>query len=225
MKSVEEHAWHAISFEEASRILETDIEKGLSEDEVKERRKRYGRNALPEEQAPSRLRIFLGQLKSPLILILVFAGIITLFLQNYTDSVVIWSAVLLNALVGYVQEYRATKALTELKKALKVKALVLRQGNEKEIPQEDLVPGDLILLKPGKKVPADARIIHAWELKIQEAILTGEWISSRKGSDALSEDIGIGDRENMAFMGSIVEEGEGRAIVTGTGLHTEIGKV
>ncbi|MBI1984850.1 MAG: HAD-IC family P-type ATPase [Candidatus Wildermuthbacteria bacterium] len=225
MQSMEEHEWHALSLEETARILETDIQKGLSEDEAKGKRKQYGKNALPEEQIPSRLRIFLGQLKSPLVLILVFAGIITLFLRDYTDSVVIWSAVLLNSLVGYVQEYRATKALTELKKALKVKALVLRNGNEKEIPQEDLVPGDLILLKPGKKVPADARIVQAWELKIQEAVLTGEWIASRKASSILSKDAQLADRENMAFMGSIVEEGEGRAIVVGTGLHTEIGKV
>ncbi|MBI2112974.1 MAG: HAD-IC family P-type ATPase, partial [Candidatus Wildermuthbacteria bacterium] len=222
---MQESLWHTYSLEETAETLGTDLHEGLKEHQVKEQRKQYGKNHLPEEQAPSRIRIFLRQLKSPLVLILVIAGAVTFFLRDFTDSVVIFSAVLLNSIVGYFQEYRATRALVELKKALKQNARVIRKGAEKEILQEDLVPGDLIVLKPGNKVPADARIVECWELKLQEAPLTGEWLSSLKSVKILQQDTSLGDRENMAFMGSLVEQGEGKAIVVATGIHTEIGKV
>ena len=175
-----QHNWHLLSFEGVASILETDVELGLTEDKIKERRKLFGRNLLPQEKTPSRFLVFFSQLKSPLILILIGAGVITLFLKDFTDSIVIWGAVLLNSLLGYFQEYRATKALAELKKALKISAIVLRNGSAKEIPQEDIVPGDILLLQAGDRVAADSRIVQAWNLKIQEAQLTGEWLASEK---------------------------------------------
>ena len=220
-----QHNWHLLSFEGVASILETDVELGLTEDKIKERRKLFGRNLLPQEKTPSRFLVFFSQLKSPLILILIGAGVITLFLKDFTDSIVIWGAVLLNSLLGYFQEYRATKALAELKKALKISAIVLRNGSAKEIPQEDIVPGDILLLQAGDRVAADSRIVQAWNLKIQEAQLTGEWLASEKTNAILKGDIPLGDRENMAFTGSVVEEGKGKAIVTSTGKHTELGKI
>ncbi|MBI1971571.1 MAG: HAD-IC family P-type ATPase [Candidatus Wildermuthbacteria bacterium] len=220
-----EKMWHAVSWEEAVKKLGTDPTRGLSREQVKEHRHQYGRNVLPEEKIPSRTAVFLRQLKSPLIFILVLAGMVTIVLRDYTDSIVIWGAVLLNASIGYIQEYRATKALKELKKALKVKAKVIREGNEKEVFQEELVPGDIVLLEPGIKVPADARIIESWDVKVQEAALTGEWIASSKTNKILGPETPLADRENMAFMGSVVEEGGGKAVVVATGEQTEVGEI
>ncbi|MBI2642586.1 MAG: HAD-IC family P-type ATPase [Candidatus Wildermuthbacteria bacterium] len=220
-----QHNWHLLSFEGVASILETNTEEGLGETKVKERRKLFGRNLLPQEKTPSRFLVFFSQLKSPLILILIGAGIITLFLKDFTDSIVIWGAVILNSFLGYFQEYRANKALAELKKALKIQAIVIRGGTTKEIPQEDIVPGDVLLLKAGDRVAADARVAQAWNLKVQEAALTGEWLASEKTNTALKGDIPLGDRENMVFTGSVVEEGKGKAIVTSIGKNTELGKI
>ncbi|MBI2642045.1 MAG: HAD-IC family P-type ATPase, partial [Candidatus Wildermuthbacteria bacterium] len=225
MEYIAQRSWHALSWEEVAKIFETDLEKGLTDAQVKERHKLFGKNILPKEKFPSRFQVFLGQLKSPLILILIGAGVITLFLQDYTDSIVIWGAVALNSFLGYFQEYRATKALAELKKALKVHSIVVRNGNSKEIPQEEIVPGDIVLLKAGDKIPADGRIIQAWDMKAQEAVLTGEWLASEKTNAVVEREVPLGDKENMVFMGSIVEEGEGKVVATGTGQHTELGKI
>src|SRR3989344_9189881 len=126
-------SWHRLPWEEVAKIFETDSEQGLTDAQVKERHKTFGKNILPKEKFPSGFQVFLSQLKSPLVLILIGAGIITLFLQDYTDSIVIWGAVILNSFLGYFQEYKATRALAELKKALKVRAVVVRNGSCKEI--------------------------------------------------------------------------------------------
>jgi len=139
--------------------------------------------------------------------------------------VVIFFAVILSTVVGYIQENKASNALRELKKVLKVKAICFRNGREKEVFQKDLVPGDIIILKAGDKVPADGRIIKSSNLRINEAALTGEWLTAAKHSRFLRKEIPIADRENMVYMGTIVEQGEAKAIITGTGLNTEIGRV
>ncbi|MDP2664367.1 MAG: HAD-IC family P-type ATPase, partial [bacterium] len=225
MEYIAQRSWHALPWEEVAKIFETDSEHGLTDAQVKERHKTFGKNVLPKEKFPSRFQVFLSQLKSPLVLILIGAGIITLFLQDYTDSIVIWGAVILNSFLGYFQEYKATRALAELKKALKVHAVVVRNGSSKEILQEEIVPGDIVLLKAGDKIPADGRIMQAWNMKAQEAVLTGEWLASEKTNAVVEGEVALGDRENMVFTGSIVEEGEGKIIATGTGQHTELGKI
>ncbi|OHA69276.1 MAG: hypothetical protein A3A27_01095 [Candidatus Wildermuthbacteria bacterium RIFCSPLOWO2_01_FULL_47_18] len=225
MDYIAQRNWHALPWEEVTHIFETDSEKGLTDAQVKERHKTFGKNILPKEKFPSGFQVFLSQLKSPLVLILIGAGIITLFLQDYTDSIVIWGAVILNSFLGYFQEYKATRALAELKKALKVHAVVVRNGSSKEIPQEEIVPGDIVLLRAGDRIPADGRIIQAWNMKTQEAVLTGEWLASEKTNAVVEGEVALGDRENMVFTGSIVEEGEGRIVATGTGQHTELGKI
>jgi len=217
--------WHSISVEQVAKILDTDIEKGLSEKEVEKRFKKFGPNKLPEEKPFSRIHIFFSQFKSPLVYILLIAGIVTLILGKWTDTVIIFMAVILNAVVGYFQEKKAEKTLFELKKVLKPKAIVLREGQEKEILQERLVPGDIIVLKRGEKVPADARIIESLNLQVNEAVLTGEWLPAEKHPNILPQHTPISDRDNMVYMGSTCEEGEGKAIVVQIGKNTEIGKI
>ncbi|MDA1337659.1 MAG: HAD-IC family P-type ATPase [bacterium] len=217
--------WHSISAKEALSKLGSNAQLGLTEKEVALRTNEYGLNSLPEDKALSPLVLFLRQFKSPLVFILLIAGGVTLWLQEYTDSTVIFIAVLINSAIGYFQENKATKALSALKNILKQKALVVREGNEREVLKENLVPGDIIMLTEGNNVPADARIIEAFELHINEAVLTGEWLASIKHGAILGVKTPLADRDNMAYMGSTVEGGKGRAIVTATGQKTELGKI
>mgnify|MGYP001068509666 CR=1 FL=1 len=221
----ENHYWHNLSAEKTAEVLEVDIDKGLSEKKVTLRQRKFGPNSLPEKKPLSQIQIFLEQFRSILIYILIVSGIITLILKEWTDMVVIFFAVILSTVVGYIQENKASNALRELKKVLKVKAICIRDGKEKQVLQKDLVPGDIIILKAGDKVPADGRIIKSSNLRINEAPLTGEWLTAAKHSRFLRKEIPIADRENMVYMGTIVEQGEGKVIVTGTGLNTEIGRV
>jgi len=217
--------WHNLSIEEVTKILKTDLKEGLTEKEVRERREKFGPNKLPEEKPLSSLKIFLEQFRSPLIYILVIAGIITLILKEYTDSVVIFGAVILNTIVGFFQENKASQALRGLKKVVKYEARVIREGNEKIIDSIDLAPGDIFILNAGDKISADGRIIEVHNLKINEMALTGEWLSAEKKADILPKKTPLADRDNMVYMGTIVEDGKGKVVVTGIGLQTEIGKV
>lgn len=217
--------WHNLSSEEVIKFLGTDIEEGMQESEFKKRQEKFGKNKLPEEKPLSKFRIFLEQFRSPLIYILVMAGIITLVLKKYGDAIVIFSAVFLNTIVGFIQENKASKTLKELKKVVKHAAEVLRGGNFKIIDSADLVPGDIVILNPGDKVPADGRIIESRNLKINEMVLTGEWLAAKKRPETLPIETPLADRDNMIYMGCVIEEGKGKAIVTSTGINTEIGKV
>lgn len=217
--------WHNLPIEKVIKILQSDIEKGLTENEVKKRQARFGLNKLPEEKPFSRLTIFLGQFRSPLIYILITAGIITLILQDFSDAIIIFGAVFLNTIVGFLQENKASQTLRNLKKVVKHEAEVLRGGNLKIVDSIELVPGDIVILNPGDKVPADGRIVESFNLKINEMALTGEWISAKKKPEILPKDTPLADRDNMVYMGTIVEDGRGKVIVTETGVNTEIGKV
>jgi len=216
--------WHSFSIEKTLQELKANI-KGLKQIEVDKRLKKFGLNQLPEEKSFSRLKLFLGQLTSPLVYILLIAGIVTLVLNEYTDSLVIFGAVFLNTLVGYLQESKANQALSKLKKVLQVKTIVIRNGREKEIFQKNIVPGDVILLRAGNKVPADARIIEANNLGVNESVLTGEWIAAEKNIKVLDEKISLADRDNMVFLGTAIESGWGKAIVVATGFRTKLGQV
>jgi len=217
--------WHNLEKEEVIKILRSDFENGLKEEEVKIRQREFGKNKLLEEKPISSLKVFFQQFKNPLIYILVIAGIITLFFKEFTNTIVIFSAVLLNAIIGFIQENKTSKILAELKKVVKVKAFIIREGNEKEIEQSELVPGDIILLHPGNKVPADGRLVESHDLKINEASLTGEWVPAEKKIEVLPKETPLADRDNMVYMGCVVEDGRGKAVITETGLKTEIGKV
>ena len=217
--------FHNLDFREVAKILGTDVEKGLSEEEVLAKQKKFGRNLFPKEKPLSKLKIFLEQLKSPLIYILIIAALITLFLKEWADFIVIFGAVLLNTVVGYFQENKATRALAALKKVVKVEAQVIREGHELKLDSAELVPGDIIILSSGNKVPTDARLIQVNNLKVNEASLTGEWLPAQKTAEVLSLDVPMADRDNMVYMGSIIEDGKGKAIVTSIGQNTEMGKV
>lgn len=217
--------WHNLSEEEVIEILGTDSIKGLSAEQVSNRLVEFGENKFPREKVLSQFKIFLSQFKSPLIYILVIAGFVTLAFKALIDAIVIFGAVFLNTVIGYFQESKASKALKELKKVIKVEAEVIRDGNEMMIDSSELVPGDIIVLTAGNKVPVDGRLIENHSLKINEAPLTGEWLSAEKITNPLPKETPMADRDNMVYMGCVVEEGKGKAIVTETGLNTEIGKV
>lgn len=217
--------WHNLSWEETIKISGTDAEKGLEEKDVVSRQMEFGKNEIAGEKPLSGLKILLDQFKSPLIYILIIAGIITLLLKDFTDSIVIFGAVILNTIVGYFQESKASKTLQELKKIVKQTAQVIREGREKLIDSTEMVPGDIFVLNVGEKVPADGRVIESHNLTINEMALTGEWLSAKKDANPLAKDTPLADRNNMVYMGTIVEDGKGRAMVTEISSQTEIGKV
>lgn len=217
--------WHAISEEEIIKFFHSDLDNGLSSDQIKIYQKKFGKNKLPQEKPLSQLRIFLEQLRSPLIYILIFAGIVTLLLKEYTDSIVIFAAVFLNTFVGYMQESKSSKALRKLKSVLSIKAIVLRDRGEREVLADELVPGDIVLLRPGDKIPADGRLIEVNNLRVNESALTGEWLSASKNIKILKEDVSLADRDNMVYMGTVVEDGRAKFIITNIGIRTEIGKI
>ena len=217
--------WHNLSKEEVIKTLRSDIDVGLTEKEVEIREREFGKNKLPEEKPPSRLEIFSAQFKSILIFILIVAGFFTLIYKKYTDTIAIFLVVLINTFIGFYQEYRASKILEELKKIVKIEAKVKRDGSQKILDSTELVPGDIVILSAGDKVPADGRVIESQNLKLNEMVLTGEFLSSLKHSQVLPEDTILADRENMVYMGTVVEEGQGKAMVTETGSNTEIGKI
>lgn len=217
--------WHNLEVEEIEKTLGTDIKKGLNEKDVESYRREFGENKLPEKKPLSNIEILVDQLKSPLIYILLIASAISFVLDELTDAVVILGAVFINVIVGYIQESKASETLREIRKAVKYEAEVLREGNLKSINSVALVPGDIVILKPGDKVPADGRIVENYNLKINEMALTGEWLPTKKKTKTLPKDTPLADRDNMVYMGTIVEDGKGKAVVTNTGINTEIGKI
>lgn len=217
--------WHAKENEEVLKMLDTDPATGLSFEEAQKRLEKFGPNKLPEEKPLSQALIFLRQFQSPLIYILVIAGMVTLVLRHFTDAIVIFAAVLLNTAIGFFQENKTSRILQELRRAVKVRAYVLRDGNEKEIEQSELVPGDIFFLKPGSRVPADGRLLESNNLKINESSLSGEWIAAEKSVDVLPDATPLADRDNMVYLGCVVESGWGKAVATATGIASEIGKI
>jgi len=217
--------WYQLSVEEIFEHLKTS-ELGLTEEEVKQRIKKYGPNKLAEEEKISKLKIMLHQFTSPLIYILLIAGVVTILLKEYIDSGVIFAVVILNAIIGFVQEYKAEKSVRALKKMVVPKARVIRDRKEKEVNSEELVPGDIVLLTSGMKVPADIRLIHTIELKIDESMLTGESVPVEKITTPIKqENLPPGDQKNMAFMGTIVVSGRAKGVVVETGERTILGKI
>ncbi len=217
--------WYQLSAKEVFEKLKSP-EEGLSEAEIKDRLLRFGPNRLAEEEKISKLMILLHQFTSPLIYILLFAAIVTALLNEYIDTGVILAVVILNAIIGYIQEYKAEESVRALKKMVVPRARVLRDGKEKEINSEELVPGDIVLLSSGAKIPADLRLIKTIELKIEEAMLTGESIPSEKTTHSIKEEnLTPGDQKNMAFMGTIVVSGRAKGIVVETGGRTILGQI
>jgi len=218
-------AWHSLSLDIIKEVLDTNFNRGLTKSEAFEREVEYGKNVLPREKPIPKLSIFFEQFKSPLIYILLIAGLVVLFFREYTDAIVILGSVVLNTFIGYIQENKANSALSKLKKIVKNKAKVLRENCVKMIDVEDVVPGDIIFLNTGDSVPADGRLVEVSDLHINEMALTGEWIPAEKKQIILSKDVNMADRDNMVYMGTMVSQGKGIAVVTGIGERTEVGKV
>jgi len=216
--------WHTLSISKTLKQLETS-KKGLEEKEVNDRVDKYGFNILATTKKFSSFQVLFNQFKSALVYILVIAGFISLAFGEYIDASVIFAAVLLNVVVGFVQEYKANESLEKLNKVIKQKTLVIRDGKEFEIEAKYLVPGDIILLKAGDRVPADIRLIESNNLQINEASLTGESWPVKKENKILKKGVVLAERNNMTFMGTLVVEGIGQGIVVNTGLETEIGHI
>ncbi|QLH75660.1 MAG: HAD-IC family P-type ATPase [Methanomassiliicoccales archaeon] len=220
----ERKGWHNVSVEETFKLNQTSLD-GLTEDSVEERRKEFGKNVLPTKKPPSIIEVFLRQFLSPLIYVLVAAGVIAGLLGDLKDSIFISIVLLINAVIGTFQEMKAEKSAEQLQKLLKTMVRVRRDGHEAIIPAEDLVPGDVVLLESGAKVPADLRLVQVQNLSVDESLLTGESLPVAKAVPELPEDLAVPERVNMAFAGTTVSQGRGVGVVVQTGGRTEIGQI
>ncbi len=224
-KVFRERRWHALEPAAALKSLGSSPEQGLTDNEVNSRISLYGMNEIVETKGISSWNLLLAQFKEKLILILIAAAIISIAVGEALDSAVILAIVLASAGLGFYQEYRAEQSLALLKKLAAPTATVVRNGQTNIVPARELVPGDLILLDPGDKVPADARIVEAMNLQVDEAVLTGESVPVSKSTKAVQADAPLPERNNVAFSGTIVTYGRGKAVVFATGMGTEFGKI
>ncbi|WP_200907039.1 cation-translocating P-type ATPase [Desulfatitalea tepidiphila] len=217
--------WHRLDSNEAARKLKSS-ETGLAAEEARRRYAQYGPNELIEKQRKSLWMMFLDQFKDFMILVLIAAAFVAGVIGEPADSIAIAVIVMLNAVLGFVQEYRAEKAMDALKKLAAPSAVVIRDGQAASVAAAQLVPGDLVILEAGNVVPADLRLTEAVRLRIQESALTGESVAVEKDSRSIEEaDLPIGDRRNMAYKGTLVTYGRGQGLVTGTGMRTELGRI
>lgn len=217
--------WHALTVEEALKQLNVSETQGLTNQEAQSRLTTYGPNELKKEKTRSVFSIFLHQFKDVLMIIMLVATFLSLFMGELIDAAIILVFVFITALLGLRQEYRSGKAVEALKKMTAPTAIALRDGKEVKMPASQLVPGDILLLYTGDKVPADARIIEAHSLKLEEASLTGESAPVDKTSAPLPENTQLNDQRNMIFSGTVVVYGRAKAVVTTTGMKTEFGKI
>ena len=216
--------YHAKSLEEVYKELKSS-EKGISRDQAERRIHRYGFNEIKVESKINPFKIFLQQFTSPLVWILIVALVISIFLGETVDAIVIAIIIIANAILGFVQEYRAEKSIEALQKMASPKAHVIRNGQQMKIDSRNVVPGDILILETGDKIPADARLIEIHSLKTQEGALTGESQSVTKKIGTLKQGVSLADRKNMVYSTTTVTSGRGKAIVTGTGMKTEVGKI
>lgn len=218
--------WHARTAEEALVFWRTDESDGLMAREVKERLERFGYNEMAEREGVAWWKRLLAQFQDFMVLVLLAATLISAFLGEYADAATILAIVLLNAVLGFAQEYKAEQSMEALKKLAAPTARVLRNGTAQQVPARELVPGDILLLESGDIVAADGRLLAAANLEAEEAALTGESLPVRKLADKVyGGDVSIGDRKNMIYAGTIITRGRGRAIICGTGMHTEVGRI
>jgi len=217
--------YHTLSKKEVIEQFNSNEETGLNNQEAEERLKKYGENKLIKTRHFDAIKVFLNQFKSFLIIILIFAAVLSIFMKSIIDSIVILVIIFLNAGLGFFQEYKAEKAINELKGMMVPKAKVLRNGKVMEIDSKKIVPGDVLVLREGDKIMADARILSLDGLKINEASLTGESVAEEKTFRKLNDSIPLADRTNIVYQGTAVVFGSGRALVVDTGMNTELGKI
>jgi magnesium-transporting ATPase (P-type) len=218
-------AWHAISADEVVKRLATNREKGLDAVEASARLREHGLNLLPEGKRRGPFRRFLAQFNNILVYVLLGAGFTKLMLSLWVDAGIIFGVVVLNALLGFIQEGKAEKALDSIRNMLSPEARTVRDGETRMIPADQLVPGDVVSLESGDKIPADLRLVDAKNLRTEEAALTGESVPADKGTDTVAANATVGDRENMAFSGTLVVSGRATGVVVATGCETELGRI
>ncbi|HEY4496669.1 MAG TPA: cation-transporting P-type ATPase [Candidatus Paceibacterota bacterium] len=222
---IEQKAFWALSLDESFDLLKSS-NKGIDMDDVPGRIKNFGRNVIPRGKRLTRLDIFLNQFKSPLIIILLIAGIITVFLDHFVDSLFIFGIIIVNTLMGFYQENKSETALSQLTTYIKERTRVIRGGVEKEVDAEEIVPGDLVRLISGSRIPADLRLVKVKDLSIDESILTGESLPiTNKIIDKVEYSSPVFERSSMAFAGTLVNGGLGQGLVVATGPNTELGKI
>ncbi|MFP4065830.1 MAG: cation-transporting P-type ATPase [Bacteroidales bacterium] len=221
----EKSRWHSMSVEEVVRSLEADGENGLDEKEAEKRLETYGPNEMPGKRQRTWWQRLLAQFTNVLIYVLIGAAVITALMDHWVDTWVILAVVLINAVIGFIQEGKAESALENIQQMLSMEATVLRGGQKKTIDAVDLVPGDLVMVKAGDKVPADMRLLKSKDLRVEESPLTGESSAVEKNTEAVEEDAIVGDQFSMVFSGTVVTYGKATGVVVGTGEETEIGKI
>lgn len=221
---LQQEKWHVLTEEEVFEILDSS-NNGLSEEEVAKRLAFYGPNELPVKKPPTLLQILFHQIKNPLIFILIAAAVASIAIGEVIDSLFIIVVIALNSGLGAYQEYNAEMSAASLQKMLKIKARVRRNNIEIEIFSEELVPGDLVLLESGYKVPADLRLLMVNNLAADESFLTGESLATNKITGIIAQELGVSERKNMAYAGSTITTGRGLGIVTATGYGTEVGQI
>lgn len=220
-----DQSWHHLSLAQTAESLNSHLEKGLSTEEAGRRQAQFGSNQLAPKKSVNAWLQFLQQFNQPLLYILLAAGVLSLLLQEWIDAGVIFAVVLVNATIGYIQETKAGQAMAALAQSIVTEAIAIRQGAHQKISAVNLVPGDLVRLEAGDKVPADLRLSAAKNLQIDESALTGESVPVNKTIAPLAADITLGDRHNIAFAGTIVTAGQGEGLAVAIGAATETGKI
>lgn len=221
----EDRPWHALPAEEVAAIWNVEPSWGLSRQEVHNRQQKYGRNLLPQPPQPHPLVVFLRQFHQGLVYILIACAVISALFDDWLEAGVILVLVVINAVIGYIQERKASEALLALMRRAKTRAVVRREGKTEEVDSEELVPGDIVFLEAGAKVPADIRLFYTRDLQIDESTLTGESVPVSKTTAPLPAETPLADRTNIAFCSSLVTYGQGRGIVVATGYAAEIGRI
>lgn len=224
--------WHALPEEEVARQIVAEelplaalLERGLSQAEVIQRQKQYGPNELKAKAATPAWVKFLQQFNQSLLYILMVAGAVKAFLGSWRNAIVIWAVVVINALIGYIQESKAEEAIAALAQSVVTEVTVIREGQKLRVPSRELVPGDVVLLSSGDKVPADLRLLSVRNLQVDESALTGESVPVEKRLGSLAEDTPLADRQNMAYAGSFVTFGQGAGVVVAIGNQTQTGRI
>jgi Ca2+-transporting ATPase len=225
MKALSENQWHNKDLEAVIKAFQTETKTGLSTEAVKKRQTSFGRNVLSRQTGHGPLIRFLLQFHQPLVYILLAATLLTLLLEEWIDAIVIFGVIFINAAISYVQEAKAIKAIDALSKAMVSEATVLRNGERRRVSSAELVPGDIVLLQSGDKIPADLRLFGVRELQVDESALTGESVPVYKEDIVMEADTVIADRRNMGFSSTFVTHGTARGVVVATGDHSEIGRI
>jgi len=216
--------WHAIDYKEVLENFESSLQ-GLELEEVKKRRQKYGLNELKRKNKDGILKVLWRQINNPLIWVLIGSSTLATALGKITDGMVVLAVVVVNSIIGFIQEYKAGKAIEALSNMVPENAMVIRNGNIITIPVSEIVPGDIVQVAAGDRIPADMRIIQQKNLQVEEAALTGESVPSQKTTEAVTPDAVIGDRKCMVFSGTLVVSGTATAVVVKTGMDTELGKI